>query len=172
MTYRNQIVLGRIFRIHGYEGVVVIRLEKAYYDNIPRMESVFIEIEGRPVPFFISESEYQGGDTLKLRFEGYNSFEKVSDLYGCRIFLAGNTEAPDPVPEKETIMGFRVLMKNKVIGTITDIIQNPGQDLLRILSPENKEVLIPLHEDFIVKTDSRSKTIIMDLPEGLIGLNL
>ncbi len=32
------------------------------------MESVFLEIEGKPVPFFISESEYPGGDILRLKF--------------------------------------------------------------------------------------------------------
>jgi ribosomal protein L35AE/L33A len=50
MKYENRILLGRISRIHGYEGSVVIKLEQGFIENIPEMESVFIEIEGRPVP--------------------------------------------------------------------------------------------------------------------------
>ena len=50
------------------------------------MESVFLEIEGRPVPFFISESEYSGADILKLRFEGYDSIEKISEFTDAEYF--------------------------------------------------------------------------------------
>ena len=84
MKYENRILLGRISRIHGYEGSVVIKLEQGFIENIPEMESVFIEIEGRPVPFFISQTEYQGGDILKMKFEGYQTDNKVSGFIGCR----------------------------------------------------------------------------------------
>ena len=66
---------------------MTVRLEKDFIDNIPEMESVFLEIEGKAVPFFISSSQYSGGDVLKLRFEGYGTYEKVSDLTGCPVFL-------------------------------------------------------------------------------------
>ena len=78
MAYRSNILLGRITKLSGYEGAVAVKLEKIFTENIPEMESVFLEIEGRPVPFFISGIEYTGADILKLSFEGYNSIEKVS----------------------------------------------------------------------------------------------
>ncbi|MFZ0281683.1 MAG: ribosome maturation factor RimM [Bacteroidales bacterium] len=172
MTYKNQILLGRITRIHGYDGTVAIRLEKAFTNNIPEMESVFIESDGRPVPFFISEWEYQGGDILKLRLEGYNTIEKVSEFNGCLVFLTSSSGIDTSVQKDESISGFKVLLKDEsIIGTINDIIQNPGQNLLRIVTPENKEILIPFHEDFIIKVDEKMKTITMDLPDGLTGLN-
>ena len=76
MAYKSNILLGRITKVSGYEGAVTVKLEKIFTENIPQMESVFLEIEGRPVPFFISDSEYSGADILKLRFEGYDSIEK------------------------------------------------------------------------------------------------
>ena len=54
MAYKNDILLGRITKVSGYEGAVTVKLEKIFTENIPQMESVFLEIEGRPVPFFIS----------------------------------------------------------------------------------------------------------------------
>jgi hypothetical protein len=60
MTYTCNILLGRIIKIIGYEGAVAVKLENIFTENIPQMESVFIEIEGKPVPFFISGSEYLG----------------------------------------------------------------------------------------------------------------
>jgi 16S rRNA processing protein RimM len=108
MTYNNQILLGRITRIHGYEGAVAIRLEKAFIDNFPEPESVFIETDGRPVPFFISEWEYPGGDILKLKFIGYKSFEKINEFNGCRVFLTSSPGTDNPVQDTETISGFKV----------------------------------------------------------------
>jgi 16S rRNA processing protein RimM len=172
MTYENQILLGHITRIHGYEGSVVIKLEQGFVENIPELESVFIEIEGRPVPFFISQTEYQGSDILKMKFEGYQTDYKVSGFIGCRVFLTTAAGTQDEPQNTAILTGFKVILNDKrILGKITRVAKNPGQDLLSILTPENREILIPLHEDFIVKINKRSKTIMMDLPEGLIELN-
>lgn len=172
MAYKNKILFGRITKAHGYEGIVVIRLEQAFVENIPEMETIFIETEGRPVPFFISESEYSGGDVLKMKFEGYHAIEKVNEFVGCKVFLTKMAGTEKSVQNFEALKGFKVLLiDQQLLGTITDIIQNPGQELLSILTPGNREILVPLHEDFIIKADKRLKTIIMDLPEGLINLN-
>jgi 16S rRNA processing protein RimM len=58
-----------------------------------------------------------------------------------------------------------------LLGTITEVIPSPGQWLLNIYSPENKEILIPFHEHFIVSIDKKKNNIIMDIPEGLTEIN-
>ena len=87
MAYKSNILLGRITKLSGYEGAVTVKLEKIFPENILPDESVFLEIEGRPVPFFISDYEYTGADILKLSFEGYDTIEKITEFIGCRIFL-------------------------------------------------------------------------------------
>jgi 16S rRNA processing protein RimM len=172
MAYSANILLGRITKTSGYEGAVIIKLEKSFTENIPRMESVFLEIEGRPVPFFISGSDYSGADILKVAFEGYNSDKKVSEFAGCRVFLTGNFPTPVSDDDFQTLTGYKVLTQdNELLGSITDVIHNPGQWLLTILSEEGKELLIPLHEDFIVSIDSMKNIIVMDIPEGLTDIN-
>ena len=173
MTYKYQILLGRVSRASGYSGSVSVKLEKSFFDNVPEMESVFLEIDGKPVPFFIYSSEYSGGDILKLKFEGYDTYEKVTEFAGCSIFL---TSIPKDlkIQEKrpEDISGFKVVLKNKkLIGTIKEIIQNPSQDLLNLISPKGKEILIPFHKDFILRIEQKKKTIMVELPEGLTEIN-
>jgi 16S rRNA processing protein RimM len=172
VVYNANILLGRILKIQGYEGALTVKLEKDFIENIPVMESVFLEIDGKPVPFFISFSDYPGGDILRLKFEGYGTFEKVSEFAGCRVFLTTSDEKILPSGNTESIIGFKVILKNKnLIGKIDRIIQNPGQDLLKIISPGKKEILIPFHKDFILSFDERKKTIIVQLPEGLTDIN-
>jgi len=54
MTYKNKILLGKISKINMPDGSVSVRLEQEFVENIPDIESVFLEIAGKPVPFFIS----------------------------------------------------------------------------------------------------------------------
>ncbi|HOW10686.1 MAG TPA: ribosome maturation factor RimM [Bacteroidales bacterium] len=172
MTYKPHILLGKISRVNGYDGSVIIRLEKFFIDNLPEMESVFVETDGKPVPFFISSTDYNGSDILKVKFEGYESGDKAGEFSGCRVFLtAGDGKVPK-AGRSGDIEGFKVfLQESEFIGTVSSIIENPGQDLFSILSPDGREILVPLHDDFIIGIDWEKKTIRLSLPEGLIDLN-
>jgi 16S rRNA processing protein RimM len=165
-------LLGQITKTSGFEGAVLVRLEKKFIENMPEMESVFVETDGRPVPFFIEWSEYSGSDTLRLKFEGYDSVAKVDEFKGCRIFLT--TGEPDTETEVnlDYLKGFSVIdQENTKIGVITKIIVNPGQVLLSIDSGRGGELLVPLHEDLIRKIFRRKKIISMEIPEGLLEIN-
>jgi 16S rRNA processing protein RimM len=173
MTYRNNILLGRITKVSGFEGAVAVKIEKIFTENIPEMESIFLEIEGRPVPFFISDLEYSGADILKLWFAGYDSIEKINEFIGCRIFL---TDETSDVSNKKTdsllLLGYQVFTQNnKLLGPVSDIIPNNGQWLLNVISADKKSLLIPFHEDFIISIDKKKKSIVMDIPEGLLEIN-
>lgn len=172
MAYISNILLGRIIKTNGYEGAVTVKLEKKFTEDIPQMESVFLEIDGRPVPFFISESEYSGVDILKLTFKGYASVNKVSEFTGCRVFLTSGSPEDNHSDDIPDLTGYTVVIKNDYpAGTITEVIENPGQLLLSVLSPENKEILIPLHKDFVVSINKKTKRIFMDIPDGLFDIN-
>jgi 16S rRNA processing protein RimM len=172
MAYNSNILLGRITKISGYEGAVAVKLEKTFTENIPRLESVFLEVDGKPVPFLISESEYSGADILKLKFEDYETIEKVAEFVNCLVFLTSVPTNINIADDISDMIGYRVLsVNNTFIGIVTDLIQNPGQLLLVINSEANKEILIPLHEDFIDSIDDKEKRLVLDIPEGLIDLN-
>jgi 16S rRNA processing protein RimM len=172
MAYINNILLGRITKVIGYEGAVAVRLEKIFTENIPQMESVFLEIEGRPVPFFITETDYSGADILKLWFEGYNSADKISEFLGCRIYLTREAGSGESQKTDNNLIGYQVYSEEgSLIGRITDIISNNGQWLLTILSINRKNILIPFHEDLLISTDKRKKSIVMEIPDGLLEIN-
>jgi 16S rRNA processing protein RimM len=172
MAYKAQILLGKITKLYGYEGAVTVKLEKSFIENIPVPESVFLEIEGKPVPFFISETDYPGAEILRLKFEGYGSIEKVNDFIGCKVFLTSGNKGKSIENAPSELYGFKIVLADKsLIGTVKNIIENPGQWLLNIETENGKEILIPFHEHFIIKVDKKKKIILMDLPEGLTEIN-
>jgi 16S rRNA processing protein RimM len=172
MAYTTGILLGIITKVSGYEGAVSVRLERTLPEDIPLTESVFLEIEGRPVPFFIMLREYSGTGSLKLKFDGYDSDESVTEFVGARVFLTGKSSMSEKSNDLSSIDGFLVYdQDNRLVGYITEVIPNPGQPLLKINSPQNREILIPLHENLIISIDKKKKQIAMDIPEGLTEIN-
>lgn len=172
MAYNAQILLGKITKLHGYQGEVTVKLEKEFTGNLPEMETVFLEIEGKPVPFFISEPDYQGADILRLKFRDYESIEKVKEFIGARIFLTTGRKGKSISSDPARLCGFKVILPEKyILGTIKAVIEYPGQWILKIETQSAREILIPFHEHFIIKVDSKKKIIQMDLPEGLTEIN-
>ena len=172
MPYNAGILLGRIQKVQGYDGTLSVKLDRDFTEDISEMESVFIEYEGKPVPFFISSKEDEGGDILKLRLDGWDSYDKASMFAGCRISMTSGTPR-DEYDVNSGITGFTVILSDRsIVRVIEEIIQNSGQDLLRILSPEKKEILVPLHSDLITGIDKKKRTLTMNLPEGLTEINM
>jgi 16S rRNA processing protein RimM len=58
-----------------------------------------------------------------------------------------------------------------ILGNIVEIMDYPGQLIARVIVDE-KEVLFPLNEDFIMKLDVVAKSITLRLPEGLLDIYL
>ena len=172
MDYRKGILLGQIIKVKGSDGIVTVKLDKYFTGNIKDMEPVFLELEGKPVPFFISFSEFCGTNILKIRFEGYDSMEKVRDLAGCNIFLTTPAGKEEMNADIRDLINYKIYTEgDKFLGTVSGIILNPGQWLLNVISAGNKEVLIPFHEDFILNIDRKKRILCLELPEGLVELN-
>jgi 16S rRNA processing protein RimM len=188
MTYSTGILLGRIVKTSGFSGTVAVKLEKHISEEMQVMESVFIETDGRPVPFLLSSIEDTGGGILKLTFRHYDSDVSVSRFIGCRVFAPdlspglGSAPAlsPDlspgirgPRPRGFTdLKGVRVSSSDgSFLGTVTDSVDNKGQVLLELLSPAGRKILVPLHPDLVADADPVHKTLILNLPEGLDEIN-
>jgi 16S rRNA processing protein RimM len=116
--------------------------------------------------------EYPGSDILKLTFGGYDSLSRVEEFKGCNVYLTTSDEESSAEPELSLLKGFKVAdQENLVIGKIREIITNPGQLLLEIITGTNEEILLPFHEDLIIGIDRRRRIVTMEIPEGLLDIN-
>ncbi len=172
MAYVKHILLGKITKVHGHQGAVTIRLDRSFSDNIPKMESVFIETDGRPVPFFIDYAEQPDPSALRLKFEDYNSAEKMKEFIGCKVFMTEPAPQIKMVTDPATLVNYKICGENKTtLGVIKEMIENPTQLLLNILTPAGGYFLLPLHDDLIKEIDTENKIIYMVIPEGITDIN-
>ena len=68
------------------------------------------------------------------------------------------------------IIGFNLNEKNEKIGVISNVIEHGFQALFEVIDDDDKSHLIPIHDDLIIKVDRDNKTILVQLPEGLLNL--
>jgi 16S rRNA processing protein RimM len=172
MIPANCILLGKITKVHGFEGAVTVKTELNLSENIPQGEPVFLEIEGRPVPFFIEDTFSSRPGIINLKFEDYNSSERVKEFVGCRVFISGNPSIDKKDEELSDLIGYTVISETgDPVGIINKVIPNPGQVLLELTSVKGKNLLIPLHEDLVNEINTDQKIITMVIPEGLTDIN-
>ena len=68
------------------------------------------------------------------------------------------------------MLGAQVITVNgERVGTLTDVINLPGQDLLAVQG-QHGEVLIPFVLEIVPGVDIANKIITIDPPEGLLNL--
>lgn len=173
MENNDLILLGRIVKLHGFRGSVVIALEDEVSANEFEMEQVFIEIDGIPVPFFIASSSRVSPETMIASFDYYESEKKMSEFVGCSVFADLQSKSPGgEISIGDLMEGFTLMTSEQiVIGTIVKVDELPMQTMLTALKPDGKKILVPLSEELITGFDREGKKIFMDLPEGLEEIN-
>ena len=162
-------LLGKIIKTHGYKGELVIRIEKKFSKDIEIEESVFIVVEGVPVPFFIKLINQVNSGTLHLQFHDYYSDSKVKEFIGCDILISGlNTSEVSDQSIPDFLTGYQLINADKqLIGAIARIVSYPMQVMLVVKSVKGEELLIPYNDDWIITIDKRKKLLILALPTGL-----
>jgi len=165
-------LLGKITKVHGFEGAVTVKTELNLSENIPLGEPVFLQIEGRPVPFFVEDCFTSRPGLITIKFEDYDQSEKVKEFVGCNIFITGKSATDKKNEDLSDMLGYTVLSETgDSVGIINTVIANPGQYLLEITSAKGKKILIPLHEDLVTMINDDMKTITLIIPDGLTEIN-
>ena len=172
MDPENVYCLGTISKIRGAAGSIVLKLDKKVSERFYEMESVFLEIEGLLVPFFINVAESLDQKNILLNFDSVETENQCKDLIGCKVY----TEFSDVIiPDKNTspynyLKGFTLWdQKYGNVGVITEILFYPDNPVFQI-KQDQKEIIVPLHENLIIEIDSHKKLIKVNLPEGLLEI--
>ena len=168
----DYMIAGELSKTHGVRGQLVLQFDNLSFGNIIKLESVIIEIDGLPVPFFIESYSQRNNNSIVLTIEDINSEQKAEELINKTVFIKSECIRSQKQFEDQSdiLKGYKVIDKNKgELGILNAILDNQYNPLLRILNGK-KEILIPFQEEFIVKLDKKSKIIYVETPEGLTEL--
>ncbi|MEO1052131.1 MAG: ribosome maturation factor RimM [Bacteroidota bacterium] len=163
--------LGYVIKTHGLKGEITIFLDVDFPEEYQNMESVFVEIQQRLIPFFIQHIAIQGQKAI-VKFDGVDDIESASELKSHKLFLP--LENLPSLDEHQfyyhEVIGFEMLDKAKDFrGTVKEVLDMPNQDLF-VVAYQSKEVLVPINDEIIEKVDKGAGLITVNLPEGLIDV--
>jgi 16S rRNA processing protein RimM len=167
--------LGQIVRKHSYKGEVVIKLDTDEPGIYADLDTVFLEIGNKLIPFFIEKSLLQKTNQLRVTFEDVQNEQEAESILKKGVYLP-LTLLPKLEGDKfyfHEVIGFSINDVNYgIVGKITAINSSTAQTLFIIKNDKNIEILIPLIDAFIKKVDRENKIIFVDTPKGLIEMYL
>ena len=82
--------LGYIVRTHGVKGQVVAFFDVDYPEDYEELESVFLQINGKLVPFFITALDLQPNGRIIMKFEDVDSIVEAEKLKNIPLYLPLN----------------------------------------------------------------------------------
>jgi 16S rRNA processing protein RimM len=172
MLFKNCRIAGRILKAHGTRGDLVLRFDNIDTEKIEPGESLFVEINGTLIPFYILEITPRG-NTAVIKLEFVDDQAEAQKYTGRNIYLRNDLYKKINIPDlynPNKFIGYSLSDSSSgLTGVISDYIENKANPLFLIKTPEN-QFLIPAHPEIIISIDSENKKIIANLPEGLTEL--
>ncbi|WP_235689763.1 ribosome maturation factor RimM [Fulvivirga lutea] len=158
---------------HGTHGELSVFIDADFPEEYSELESVFVEINNKLVPFFIEYIQIRGNKAV-IKFEDVDDQESASDLKSCAIYLPLSTlpKLDDNQFYYHEIKGYTIEdTHHGQLGPIVDVVTTTKQDLI-VVDYQGKEVLVPVNDEIIGSVDHENKLLKVTLPDGLLDVYL
>ena len=162
------IAVGRIGRLFGTEGGVMVTLYTTFPDDFRMEEPLFIRVDELAGPLFCSSFERRGQSSAVVNFDDIDTERRAEEwLVGREIFVE-EEESDDDEFYMEDLIGFKAIV-GRQRGEVIDYYDSDANPLFEIAIGD-KQHLIPAQEEFIAHIDFDKRAIKFVLPEGLLEL--
>lgn len=153
--------VAKVVKSFGTDGGLLLSSD-VDLESLDFKEPVFIVFDGLQVPFFILDYQAKGARAV-VHLNDVSNLEDAEELVGRTIYADVEMEDDGELD----FTGWTILDHGRKIGTCTGLEPIPGNPCLNVELSDGREILIPLHEDFVVSVDESSRTLSLNLPDGL-----
>ncbi|MBR6550253.1 MAG: 16S rRNA processing protein RimM [Paludibacteraceae bacterium] len=162
ITNEQVISIGRITRTHGKRGEIQCLTSNEYWDNA---EATFLilSMDNILVPFRVLDWRGKGSDSLIFQLDRITDEQSAQSLIGCQAYMLASDLSDDDelLPTWQSLVGYRVLDTDQgELGTIIHVDESTINTLITL----DNDLLLPLHEDFIINIDQHNKLLTICLP--------
>ncbi|MDE5700869.1 ribosome maturation factor RimM [uncultured Bacteroides sp.] len=164
--------IGMFNRPHGIHGELSFTFTDDIFDRI-EAEYLICLLDGIFVPFYLEEYRFRSDSTALVKLEGVDTAERARMFTNVEVYFPVSH-----VEDNETgdltwdyFIGFRMEDVNHGnLGEVTGV-DTTTINTLFVVDHQGEELLIPAQEEFIVDINKESRTIRMELPQGLMALD-
>ncbi|HVZ25622.1 MAG TPA: ribosome maturation factor RimM, partial [Sediminibacterium sp.] len=165
--------IGKLVATFGVKGELIVTHALGKKTSFKGIEAVFVE-ERKTVylPYFVESSKAKNTEETFLKLEGLDTRESAARLVSRNLWLreadfrllAGKSA---PI----SLLGYQLIADKDPLGEIAAVIEQPHQVLVQVII-QDKEALIPLHEETLQKIDHQQRKVYVLLPDGLLDIYL
>jgi 16S rRNA processing protein RimM len=163
--------IGYISKTHGLKGHIILRLNELINIDEDAIKSIFLDINGSQVPYFIEECRPNNTGYI-IKLETIDTVDTSKKLIGKKAFALSDFVLENDESLKEFI-GYAIIdVKSGNIGNIADVDEKTDNAIIKVIHPSGVEIILPFNDDLIIEIDDDLKTIEFNAPEGLIEMYL
>lgn len=176
ITREDCVKIGEVSKTHNLRGSVVISTDSDLLERYAD-EPVFLQLDGAPVPFFISDEglSVRNHTSYIVKFDYVDTLAQAERLLGCEVLLERALLEEEEMDESEydvfELIDFEVNDEvSGETGKVTDVSDYSGNIVLTIFIL-GKDILLPLSEVYVCEIDSEHRLLRVRIPEELAELN-
>jgi 16S rRNA processing protein RimM len=173
MKKDDHYALGSLLKTSGIKGEIILKFTNDCPEEIQKLESIFIDVDNKLVPFFIEEIRPKSGNTATVKLEGLDDEIESSEFVGAEFYISYDQVKEHQFESDEYIdvAGYKVFDQNNMcIGEVLEFIDISENPLLSIQS-EKGEFLVPAKDELIIEMNDHLKEIHLIVAEGLLDMS-
>lgn len=165
------VTIGVILRPHGLHGMVKVMPETEVPERFHRLETVELRLRGRSLGTYEIERAIIEARGVRLKFRQLDSIAAVEPLRGAEITIPRALCLPTSENEYYAfdLIGLPVFTRSgRRLGTLTDIVPYPANDVWVVHDEAQHEWLIPAISSVITTINLEQQRIEIEPMAGLL----
>ena len=165
-----RVVVGRIGRPHGIRGEVTVETRTDEPDERFAPGAV-LSVDG-PVHELTVERTHWHSGRLLVTFRDVTDRNAAEALRGLLLHVERPEDERPEDPDEyydSSLVGCEVSdLGGGAVGTVSEVVHLPAQDLLVVRTADDRDVLIPFVTAIVPEVDPAGRRIVIDPPPGLL----
>lgn len=170
----NYFSIGKLVSVFGLQGELILKHSLGKKTSLPGVEALFLEERKNSfIPYFVQKTSVKDHEHVFVKLEGIDTKEAARKLVQVPVYLEeGDFKKQAASSSPLSMLGYAVHDKQQgELGVIEEVIEMPMQVLVKVMFRE-KEMLLPLNEQSLIKVDKKHQIVHVDLPDGLLDIYL
>lgn len=172
MIRKEEVVrIGTFNKPHGVKGELSFTFTDDIFDRV-ECDYFICLLDGILVPFFLEEYRFRSETTALVKLERVDTAEQARKFTNVEVYFPKSfvdEDDSEDIPTWNYFVGFQVTdIHAGFLGEIVAVDDSTMNVLFAIERDNGEEILLPAHEEFMVKIEKKKRILTVELPEGLL----
>ena len=169
--------VGKFLKPHGVNGEIGILRDFDDFD-FNDYSCVIVDIDGIFVRFFLNSVRTKGAETDLVAIDGVTDEMHAARLTNRTVYVlrsefdrANGADSDGDGYYADDFIGYEMKLEGgRRLGTIVRVDDSTANFLFVVETPEGKEMLIPVVDEFITDISPDDLVLTVDLPQGMLEM--